>query len=420
MCGHVAGGDAAQVSQNTLEPEIFPKGARMVYSTEEDDIIAYRGVSGMQFNAVLPMMQNLYAHAPFPAMLTDASLHICWCNQAAVRQIPLPGDGNGRYGWPAFLPKEPILQALQNEQSLSVRIQDGAGSLLFLPVMDEDRPVGCQVLGGALEEPSGAAARQTAENLLQVSEKNVKMPLTIIFSTLSLLTREIRADAGTLNYLRLILQNCYRLLRFSEGITDIARLWMAGGKLNPKTGDAARFIRGLCDAAGTLTDGIGIPLTCDVPQEPVVTSFDPVRLRRAFLNLISNACRYTREGNRIHVRVEATAANVIVTVSDRGQGMDQATVAALSAQNQSHMADAKGFSGNGIGLALVKTVVEKHGGTLAIDSRPGEGTSVAFSLPVRKPGSMPDFLAQEGVRYLKDRFSPVYVELSDVCGVPLP
>lgn len=407
-------------SGTQLVPEIFPKGTWMVYTAKEDDIIANRGVSGMQLDAVLHMMQSLYAHALFPAMLTDASLQICWCNQAAAQQIPLPEDGSGRYGWPACLPKETIVRTLQNGKPLSIRIQDGAGSLLFLPVLDEDRPVGFQVLGGGPEEPPDTSVRQTAERLLRMGEKSYRMPLTIIFSTLGLLAREIGADVGTMNYLRLIMQNCYRLMRFSENFIDIGRLWMADGKLHKKTGNIARFIRGLCDAAGVLTDGIGISLTCEVPRQPVSAAFDPVRLRRAFLNLISNACRYTKEGNRIHVRVDATAENVIVTVSDCGLGMDEATVAVLSAQDRFRMADAQGFSGNGIGLALVKAVVEKHGGTLTIHSRLGEGTDVAFSLPLCKTGNAPDFLAQDGARYLKDRFSAVYVELSDVCGVPLP
>lgn len=65
-------------------------------------------------------------------------------------------------------------------------------------------------------------------------------------------------------------------------------------------------------------------------------------------------------------------------------------------------------------------MVEKHGGTLVIDSRPGKGTNVAFTLPLCSGDDTPDYLAQEGTRYLKNRFSAVYVELSDVCTVPMP
>ncbi|MFT9076991.1 sensor histidine kinase [Ethanoligenens sp.] len=216
------------------------------------------------------------------------------------------------------------------------------------------------------------------------------------------------------------MQNCYRLLRFSETITDIARLQMNGDVLHLKNGDIGLFVRNLCNAANMLTSEIGLPILCKVPSKPVEVCFDPVRLQRALLNLISNACRYTRAGNRIRVRVELTEKNVVVTVSDRGAGIDQTLLADLLSSDGSSTADENAFVGDGLGLLFVKTVVEKHGGTLAIDSRIGEGTNVAFTLPLRKNGEVPSYMAQEGGRYLENRFSAVYVELADVCGVPMP
>ncbi|MFT9056790.1 MAG: HAMP domain-containing sensor histidine kinase [Ethanoligenens sp.] len=375
----------------------------------------------MQFEGLFHMMRSLYSDALFPAVLTDGVLRICWHNQEAVRQIPLLVNRAKEYEWPDFFPKAEIVGELQSGRPFTFYPKDGEGCfLLFSPVMDGSQLVGCQVMGGTGKEPAREELPQTAARILSVYEKSSKMPLTIIFSTLALLVRETPENTGVKGYLRLIMQNCYRLLRFSETITDIARLQMNGDVLHLKNGDIGLFVRNLCNAANMLTSEIGLPILCKVPSKPVEVCFDPVRLQRALLNLISNACRYTRAGNRIRVRVELTEKNVVVTVSDRGAGIDQTLLADLLSSDGSSTADENAFVGDGLGLLFVKTVVEKHGGTLAIDSRIGEGTNVAFTLPLRKNGEVPSYMAQEGGRYLENRFSAVYVELADVCGVPMP
>ena len=78
------------------------------------------------------------------------------------------------------------------------------------------------------------------------------------------------------------------------------------------------------------------------------------------------------------------------------------------------------FSGNGLGLSIAKSIVALHGGTIAVRSRPDEGTKVAFTLPIRQEPGMQDYTAESGIDYLSNRFSAVYVELSDICGAPMP
>jgi hypothetical protein len=73
-----------------------------------------------------------------------------------------------------------------------------------------------------------------------------------------------------------------------------------------------------------------------------------------------------------------------------------------------------------MGLFLVKSIVSMHGGTIAVGSREGAGTRVAFTIPLRSDPKAPDYTAENGIDYLSDKFSSVYIEMSDVCGVPLP
>lgn len=375
----------------------------------------------MLFEELFHTMRQGYANARFPVVLADTALHIYWCNPEAVRQLPLQSDGTGGYRWPDFLPVAEILWVLQNGNPFSFPLTNGSRSgLLFLPVMEQDSLIGCQVIGDARTEKPLEAEPEIFQNMMEAHDKRTKLPLTIIFSTLGLLVREVRGNSVVLGYIKLILQNGYRMLRFFETFSDLMRLRMEKNPLHLKNGDIAKLIKSICDAAGALTAEIEIPISCQIPPKPVLTRFDPVRLQRAFLNLISNACLYTRPNNQITVRVEAVGSNVVVTVSDRGAGMDAEILASFMGTGNMVSSGSQYTDNHGIGLHFVKTVVEKHGGMLVIDSCLGGGTHVAFTLPLCEKGDLPVYLAQEKARYLKNRFSAVYVELSDVCGVPMP
>lgn len=373
----------------------------------------------MPFEELFHMMRQLYDSAAFPTLLADASLRICWCNLAAEQRLPLQRDDDGHYQWFPFLPAADILYALQSANSFSLPLASGNG-LLFLPVIEQDTLIGCQVIGDVCAEKPPETAPQKIHHVMEAYDKRSKLPLTIIFSALGLLARDVQGNRSALEYLKVVLQNCYRLLRFSKIVSDIAYLKMEGNALHLKNGDVGNFISGICDAANVLTSEIGITISCQMPPEPVLARFDPARLQCAFLNLVSNACLYTRPNNRITVRVESVGRNAVVMVSDHGMGMDAGRLAAFMDAGNKLPPKPDGEGNVGLGLFLVKTVVEKHGGTLVIDSRPGKGTNVAFTLPLCSGDDTPDYLAQEGTRYLKNRFSAVYVELSDVCTVPMP
>lgn len=390
-----------------------------IYRLDEDVIIAIKDVKGMPLNELFRMMRRLYADALFSVILTNAYLRIFWCNAEAVRRLCFQKDEEGVYQWPEDFPYEYILQTLKTGNAYTYYIKSRQNrKLLFLPLLDQGNLIGCQVLEDSAEISPDDTKPLPAEDMLEAYENRNKLPLTIIFSTLGLLARELRGEKGAMNYLHLIMQNCYRLLRFSEMFSDLVRLRLDQNALHLQNQDLCKFIQTLCKSANALTSEIDIPITCTVPSTLIPVSFDPARLRRAFLNLISNACKYTRPGNHILVKVEQADGVAIVTVADCGAGMDMNAVSDLLQSREHPYRDTP--ESNGRGFQLVKTVVQKHGGTITVDSCPDEGTTVTVTLPINASGSPPIYLAQERVRYLKNRFSDIYIELSDVCGAPMP
>jgi signal transduction histidine kinase len=118
----------------------------------------------------------------------------------------------------------------------------------------------------------------------------------------------------------------------------------------------------------------------NVPATPVTVTADPVRLQQVVTNLLTNAVKYTNNGGVISVTVrQPTPTHVTITVSDNGIG--------ISDEMKSKIFDVfvqenrKKEMGMGIGLSLVKGLVELHGGTIQLDTRLGKGSTFTVTLP---------------------------------------
>jgi signal transduction histidine kinase len=122
-------------------------------------------------------------------------------------------------------------------------------------------------------------------------------------------------------------------------------------------------------------EGIGRPLVVDA---------DPVRLRQVLDNLIANALTHAGSGEPVTVRVTATCDGVEIAVSDAGRGIPQEDLARIFEPGVRLGAD---MTGSGLGLALSRAIVEAHGGTIAVDSIVGEGSTFAIVLP-RHPSQL--------------------------------
>lgn len=131
----------------------------------------------------------------------------------------------------------------------------------------------------------------------------------------------------------------------------------------------------------------------NAPHLPLLMA-DPLRLKQIFINLVSNAVKFTPDGGTVScdARINADGA-MIVTVADTGIGMDEFGKAiALEKFGQVDSSLSRKHDGTGLGLPLTKGLVDLHGGTLEIDSHPGKGTAVTISFPmsrVLKPDTPP-------------------------------
>jgi two-component system cell cycle sensor histidine kinase PleC len=150
------------------------------------------------------------------------------------------------------------------------------------------------------------------------------------------------------------------------------------------TDDAVRLIRNRAEAAG-------LSLAIDFPDLPEIDA-DYRAIKQVLLNLLSNAVKFTPRNGRITIRAElradAPGERVRVSVQDTGIGIARDDLVRLAKPfEQVETQHVKTQAGTGLGLALTKSLVEMHGGSLEMESVLGEGTTVSFVLPVHHAGA---------------------------------
>jgi PAS domain S-box-containing protein len=127
-------------------------------------------------------------------------------------------------------------------------------------------------------------------------------------------------------------------------------------------------------------------LHVEVEGKPPPVRAHPDRIRQVLSNLVSNALKFSPRGGKVELGVKGEGPEVVVWVSDEGIGMTPEVLANLFKKFfRADSAETRGIGGTGLGLALVKEVVEAHGGRIWVESKPGDGSTFFFSLPAARP-----------------------------------
>jgi signal transduction histidine kinase len=164
-----------------------------------------------------------------------------------------------------------------------------------------------------------------------------------------------------------------------NALMDISEAESGVMKLNRKGVDLSEIVSDLAEFYSYLAEETGVTLNCET-KGPVPVSVDVDRIRQAVTNLLDNAVKYTRPGDRIDVTVDGGPNLPSLTVADTGIG--------IAPEDIPHIWDrlfrgdkSRSAPGLGLGLGLVKAIVETHDGTVAAESRPGEGSRFTITLP---------------------------------------
>ncbi len=176
-----------------------------------------------------------------------------------------------------------------------------------------------------------------------------------------------------------------QLVRLVDDLLDLNRITHDRLELRLRDVELSTIIRQAVEASRPLADAVGHQLTVSMPREPVHLRADPARLAQVFGNLLNNSCKYTQPFGQISIDAERHGDEVVVTVRDNGTGIPPdklESIFDMFTQIDRSLERAQG--GLGIGLTLVKRLVQMHGGTIEVKSAgEGMGSEFVVRLPVQ-------------------------------------
>jgi signal transduction histidine kinase len=227
---------------------------------------------------------------------------------------------------------------------------------------------------------SAADAARARDDFLAVLSHELRTPLTSVLGWVQFLRRG-RSDPEALAHaLEVIERNVRQQARLIEEILDVSRI--AGGKLplDIQPHALGGILAGALDSVRPAADAAGVALDAPPAWPPVWVAGDGIRLEQVFWNLLSNAVKFTPRGGRVTVWLAGLPDRARVTVSDTGSGIPPALLPHIFERfRQGDPVGARRLSGLGLGLAIVRHLVEAHGGTVSAASG-GEGQGAVFTV----------------------------------------
>ncbi|MFT3954148.1 MAG: HAMP domain-containing sensor histidine kinase [Piscinibacter sp.] len=226
---------------------------------------------------------------------------------------------------------------------------------------------------------------------------DLRSPLTATAACLETLQGRWRGDAARAEELGLVevaLRNTRNAARLVQSLGDLARLDEPSFELRRAPVDAGELLDDIALRFGDRAARQGVRLAVEhAAGEPPFAALDIELFERAVANLLDNALKFCPAGASVTLAARVEGERLQVSVADSGPGIAEADLPHLFDrfyQARQSVAPATGEGGKGLGLAIVKRIVELHGGTVQVHSRPGEGTRVQIALPRDLPAVRPE------------------------------
>ena len=212
-------------------------------------------------------------------------------------------------------------------------------------------------------------------------------------------------------YASMINHSYYNLRRIADNINDFGHIIRNSMTLNRTSFDIAAACRSLIDSVRHLVNR-GVTLTFEADCDSLSVYADREKLEKLILNLLSNSYLYTPEGGSIIFSIVSTEDRFILTVSDNGQGISPDVLQNVWCQYRTDRKIEDNRSGVGLGLPVAHAIANSHGGSVMLESKPGQGTSVTVSIPMVQPEavSFKDSVAE----YDQYNTQQLLTELSDI------
>jgi PAS domain S-box-containing protein len=228
-------------------------------------------------------------------------------------------------------------------------------------------------------------ANRLKDEFLAIMSHELRNPLNVILGYAELLLRmdEIKQSPNLHRMADAVKRNAVAQSKLIRDLLDLSRLRSGKLELNREIVSPVVSIENAIETVRIDAESKGIEIQVVAPDEMLFVQADPVRLEQIIWNLLNNSVKFTPRGGRIDVRLEEDVDDIVLTVSDNGQGIDSSFLPHIfEIFRQADSGTSRAQSGMGIGLAVVQQLVELHGGSVtAFSAGLGQGATFTIQLP---------------------------------------
>jgi PAS domain S-box-containing protein len=234
------------------------------------------------------------------------------------------------------------------------------------------------------------AANRSKDEFLAMVSHELRAPLNAMLGWARVLRAGELDEAAAAHAIEIIERSAGSQARLIEDLMDLSRIVAGKLRLDVRTIDLAPVIEAAVEEVSPLADAKGIRLRVSLDPSVGPVSGDPARLEQVVWNLVSNSVKFTPQGGCVEVRLARLDSGVEITVSDTGKGITEEFLPyVFERYRQEDQSGTQARKGLGLGLNIVRYLVELHGGTVQAESR-GEGHGATFTITLPHARAAPE------------------------------
>ncbi|WP_195953578.1 PAS domain-containing sensor histidine kinase [Clostridium saudiense] len=389
---------------STLNNTVYILNRYSIYSNGE--VIGIIGI----FESVIGKLEKIYDGGIMTKIVNDSLEHIIfkdmngvylYCNDSFLKDLKLKREdvigksSSNIYGLSeieASIQKSDLEVIKEKKRKIYNEEITIDGQVREFEVIKEPFLDSYKNLVGIIVTGRDVTHRREIEKMQQEFFANIshelRTPLNLIFGSLQLIKsveKEVLEKRNSLNkYIDIIDQNSKRLLKLVDNLIESTRMKCGYYEYNPKNYDIVSFVENISMSVADFAKQNNIDLIFDTDVEEKIMAFDLEKLERIMLNLLSNSIKYNKAQGQIEVLLNDCNNTFVITVKDTGVGIPSDKLMYIFERfRQVENRFNKSTEGSGIGLSLVKDLIEIQGGTIEVKSELGVGSEFIIKLPVK-------------------------------------
>jgi signal transduction histidine kinase len=292
---------------------------------------------------------------------------------------------------------------------------------VYQPMLDMNKEI-FEIVILCIDVTEEERARNFLEDVIKTQDElyanvshELKTPLNVIFSANQMMDMYLNSDMFNKEkfhlYNKSIRQNCYRLIKLINNIVDLSKSKSGFLRVNLKNENIVEVVENIVESVSDYVKTKQLKILFNTDIEEKIMACDLAMIERILLNLISNAIKFSNPDSTIMINLLDKTDNIEINVSDTGIGIEKKHLEKLFTRYyQTDKSFSRNAEGSGIGLSLVKSIVEILGGSISVESEVGKGSTFKVVLPV----NIIDISKEVYGNNFNNKIELLNIELSDI------